>query len=72
MNLKNIISCQINQYLQDLSSSKYQIYRFKFNAKAAKKYEEKRINQYRLVQAKGLKKGFKNNILKNNFKDNSL
>ena len=34
------------------------------------KHEEK-INQLRLVKAKGLKKGFKNNILENDFKDKS-
>ena len=43
-----------------------------FNSKAAKTYEEKRINQLRLVKIKGLKKGFKNNILKNDFKNVTL
>ena len=42
------------------------------NFKAAKTYEEKRINQLRFVKAKGLKKGFKNDILKNDFKDVAL
>ena len=45
---------------------------FEFNAQAAKTYEEKRINQYRSVQAKGLKKRFKNNILQNDLKDTTL
>ena len=41
---------------------------FEFNSKASKAYEKKRINQLRLVKAKGLKKGFRNNILENDFK----
>ena len=45
---------------------------FEFNSKAAKTYEEKRINQLRSVKAKGLKKEFKNNILKNDLKDVTL
>ena len=40
-----------------------------FNSKAAKTYEEKRINQLRSVKAKGLKRGFKINISDNNFKN---
>ena len=43
-----------------------------FNAKAAKTYEEKRINQLRSVKVKGLKKGFKNNISDNDFKNVTL
>ena len=42
---------------------------FEFNSKAAKTYEEKRINQLR---AKRIKKGFKNNILDNYFKNVTL
>ena len=42
---------------------------FEFNSKAAKTYEEKRINQLR---AKWIKKGFKNNILDNYFKNVTL
>ena len=38
-----------------------------FNSKAAKTYEEKRINQLRSVKAKGLKRGFKNDISDNDF-----
>ena len=34
--------------------------------------KKKRINQLRSVKAKGLKKGFKNNILKNDLKDVTL
>ena len=42
---------------------------FEFNSKAAKTYEEKRINQLR---TKRIKKGFKNNILDNYFKNVTL
>ena len=35
---------------------------FEFNSKAAKTYEEKRINQLRSVKSKGLKKGLKKYI----------
>ena len=45
---------------------------FEFNAKTVKRCKEKRINQYRSVKAKGLKKGFKNNRLENDFKDTTL
>ena len=43
-----------------------------FNSKAAKTYEEKRINQLRSVEAKGLTRGFKINISDNNFKNVTL
>ena len=43
-----------------------------FNSKAAKTYEEKRMNQARSIKATVLKKGFKNNILENDFEDVSL
>ena len=43
-----------------------------FNAKAPKTYEEKRINQLRSVKAKEFKRGFKKEILKNDFKNVSL
>ena len=42
------------------------------NAKAPKTYQEKRINQLRSVKAKGLKRGFKKEILKNDFKNVSF
>ena len=42
------------------------------NAKAPKTYEEKRINQLRSVKAKEFKRGFKKEILKNDFKNVSL
>ena len=45
---------------------------FEFNSKAAKTYEEKRINQLRSIKAKRIKKGFKNNILDNYFKNVTL
>ena len=45
---------------------------FEFNAKAVKRYKEKRINQCRSVKAKRLKKAFKNNGLENDFKDTIL
>ena len=40
---------------------------FEFNCKAAKTYEEKQINQLRSIQAKGLKRGFENNISRDDF-----
>ena len=43
-----------------------------FNAEAPKTYEEKRINQLRLVKAKGLKREFKKEILENDFKNVTL
>ena len=43
-----------------------------FNSKAAKAYEEKRINQLRSIKAKGLKRGFKNNISDDDFKNVTL
>ena len=45
---------------------------FEFNSKAAKTYEEKQINQLRSIQAKGLKRGFKNNISEDHFKNVTL
>ena len=46
---------------------------FEFNSKAAKTYEEKRMNQLRSVKSKGLKKGLKYiYILENDFKDTTL
>ena len=39
-----------------------------FSSKPAETYEEKRINQLRSIKAKGLKRGFKDNILDNDFK----
>ena len=45
---------------------------FEWNTKATKTYEGKRINHVRLIKAKGLKKGFKNGILENDFKDVTL
>ena len=44
----------------------------KFNAKAPKTYEERRINQLRSVKAKGLKRGFKKEISDNDFKNVTL
>ena len=43
-----------------------------FNAKPPKTYQEKRINQLRSVKSKGLKRGFKKEILENGFKDVTL
>ena len=43
-----------------------------FSSKPAETYEEKRINQLRSIKAKGLKRGFKDNILDNDFKNVSL
>ena len=43
-----------------------------YNSKAPKTYEEKRINQTKLVKAKGLKRGFKNNTLDDAIKNATL
>ena len=43
-----------------------------FSSKPAETYEEKRINQLRSIKAKALKRGFKDNILDNDFKNVSL
>ena len=43
-----------------------------YNSKATKTYEEKRINQTKLVKAKGLKRGFKNNTLDDAIKNATL
>ena len=45
---------------------------FEFNSKAAKTYEDKRINQLRSIKAKRIKKGFKNDILDHYFKNVTL
>ena len=42
------------------------------NFKAPKTYEEKRINQKKLVKAKGLKRGFKKNMSDDAFKNATL
>ena len=43
-----------------------------FNSKAAKTYEEKRINKLRSIKANRLKRGFKNNISDDDFKNLTL